>query len=163
MLSSAISTSHFQAKPISWSMRTRGSTPRIHTNRNANEKTLTVNQKRPTTTSNDRNSQMPIAPAAMTLNSTKATMSDLMNDQSRLSIQMGSASSSISSGTPKAITNRRPMPRLPGSSAGLIVMCRKSRIGRGSMGAFQPPKNSTTVSADRMNTLTYSAKKKKPK
>ena len=40
---------------------------------------------------------------------------------------------------------------------------KKSRIGCGSMGAFQPPKNSTTVSADRMKTFTYSAKKKKPK
>ena len=31
------------------------------------------------------------------------------------------------------------------------------------MGEFQPPKKSTTVSAERMNTFTYSAKKKKPK
>ena len=30
-------------------------------------------------------------------------------------------------------------------------------------GAFQPPKNSVTISAETMNTLTYSAKKKKPK
>src|SRR5689334_25008827 len=30
-------------------------------------------------------------------------------------------------------------------------------------GAFQPPKNSVTVSAEMMNTLTYSAKKKNPK
>ena len=32
-----------------------------------------------------------------------------------------------------------------------------------SKGAFQPPRNRTTVSAERMNTFTYSAKKKKPK
>ncbi len=36
-------------------------------------------------------------------------------------------------------------------------------MGRGSIGAFQPPKNRTTVNAERMNTFTYSAKKKKPK
>ena len=30
----AAGSSHFQAKSISWSMRTRGSVPRIHTNRN---------------------------------------------------------------------------------------------------------------------------------
>ena len=31
MLSSAAGTSHFQAKPISWSMRTRGRVPRMST------------------------------------------------------------------------------------------------------------------------------------
>ena len=30
-------------------------------------------------------------------------------------------------------------------------------------GAFQPPKNSVTISAETMNTFTYSAKKKNPK
>ena len=51
MLSSAISTSHFQAKPISWSMRTRGSVPRIHTKMNAKVNVLSMNQNRPTMTS----------------------------------------------------------------------------------------------------------------
>ena len=32
-----------------------------------------------------------------------------------------------------------------------------------SKGAFQPPRNRTVVIAERMNTFTYSAKKKKPK
>ena len=37
-------------------------------------------------------------------------------------------------------------------------------IGHGhGNGAFQPPKNRVTVSAEMMNTFTYSAKKKKPK
>ena len=37
-------------------------------------------------------------------------------------------------------------------------------IGHGhGNGAFQPPKKRVTVSADMMNTLTYSAKKKNPK
>ena len=44
----------------------------------------------------------------------------------------------------------------PGSGCGVI--------GHGqSNGAFQPPKNSATVSPEMMNTLTYSAKKKNPK
>ena len=48
------------------------------------------------------------------------------------------------------------MPRLPGSS--------RSVIGHGQgNGAFQPPKNSVTVSAETMKTFTYSAKKKNPK
>ena len=33
-LSSDAGSSHFQANPISWSMRTRGSVPRIHTKTN---------------------------------------------------------------------------------------------------------------------------------
>ena len=44
-----------------------------------------------------------------------------------------------------------------------MATLKKSRIGRGSIGEFQPPKKSTVVSADRMKTSTYSAKKKKPK
>ena len=48
-------------------------------------------------------------------------------------------------------------------AAGLNVMFSQLRIGWTSMGAFQPPMNSVTVNADRMNTFTYSAKKKKPK
>ena len=48
------------------------------------------------------------------------------------------------------------MPRLPGSKV--------NSVGHGhGNGAFQPPKKSVTVSAEMMNTLTYSAKKKNPK
>ena len=51
--------------------------------------------------------------------------------------------------------NSSPMPNGPGSM--IQLMC-----GNGN-GAFQPPRNSTTVSAETMNTLMYSAKKKNPK
>ena len=48
------------------------------------------------------------------------------------------------------------MPRLPGSS--------DTVTGQGqSNGAFQPPRKRVTVSAETMNTFTYSAKKKNPK
>ena len=76
-LSSAISTSHFQAKPISWSMRTRGSVPRIQTKMKAKVNALTMNQNRPTTTSNDRNAQITTTPMAKTLKSRKATIERL--------------------------------------------------------------------------------------
>ena len=50
----------------------------------------------------------------------------------------------------------RPRPIPPGS--------RLTVTGNGQLnGAFQPPKKRTTVSAETMNTLTYSAKKKNPK
>ena len=51
----------------------------------------------------------------------------------------------------------RPIPSEPGSS---WLMSKENRDGNG---AFQPPKNSVTVSAETMNTFTYSAKKKNPK
>src|SRR5215210_378534 len=159
----AISTSHFQAKPMSWSMRTLGRVPRIQTNVNANVNVLAVNQKRPTSTSKDRNAQIPIAATARTLKSTKPTISDTGNDQSLLSIQTSNDKARTISGTPITSAHSSQIPEEARSSAGLIVMFRKSRMGRGSMGAFQPPKNRTTVSAERMNTPTYSAKKKKPK
>src|SRR5688572_23490605 len=66
-------------------------------------------------------------------------------------------------GTPMARPHSSQTSIAARSTAGLIETFSQSRIGWGLMGAFQPPKNSTTVSADRMNTLTYSAKKKKPK
>ena len=55
-----------------------------------------------------------------------------------------------------ATPSSSPMPRLPGSKA------TSTGHGHGN-GAFQPPKKSVTVSAEMMNTLTYSAKKKNPK
>ena len=52
--------------------------------------------------------------------------------------------------------NNRPMP-IPARSGW-------ATIGKGqSNGAFQPPMNRATARPDTMNTLTYSAKKKKPK
>ena len=148
---------------MSWSIRTRGSVPRIHTKMNTKVNVLIRNQIKPTTTSNDRNAHAPTTATARTLKSTKATINAFTNDQPLLNIHSGSASNRMSSGTPKTIAHSNQMPMPARSIAGLIVMCRKSRIGRGSMGEFQPPKKSTTVSAERMNTLTYSAKKKKPK
>ena len=50
-LRSDAGSSHFQAKPISWSIRTRGSVPRIHTNTNTNRNVLTRNQTSPATQS----------------------------------------------------------------------------------------------------------------
>src|SRR3954453_5365146 len=55
-----------------------------------------------------------------------------------------------------ATPTTNPMPRLNGSNV--------TFPGHGHRnGAFQPPKKSVTVSAERMNTFTYSAKKKNPK
>ena len=42
---------HFQAKSISWSIRTRGSVPRIHTKVNTKAYVLPRNQRRPATQS----------------------------------------------------------------------------------------------------------------
>src|SRR4029079_14631464 len=51
---------------------------------------------------------------------------------------------------------RMPIPRAPGLS--------ESSTGHGhGNGAFQAPRNSVTVRAEMVNTLTHSAKKKKPK
>ena len=50
-LSSAAGSSHFQAKPISWSIRTRGSVPRIQTKTNTKRNDLSMNQTSPATQS----------------------------------------------------------------------------------------------------------------
>ena len=50
-LSSDAGSSHFQAKPISWSIRTRGSVPRIQTKVNTKTYVLPRNQSRPATQS----------------------------------------------------------------------------------------------------------------
>ena len=106
------------------------------------------------------------APTTRTLKSTKPTISDFKKRQ-RSEHQTGSARARM--------TMRRhdgddpaagPMPRLAGVERDGIERGDAER-SRGSApmskGAFQPPRKRTTVSAERMNTLTYSAKKKKPK
>ena len=80
---------------------------------------------------------------AKTLNSTKATISDFRNHQLLLSIHTTQRQNRISSGTPNTISHSSPRPRAARSSAGRIERTlKKLRIGRGSMGEFQPPKNS---------------------
>ena len=73
-----------------------------------------------------------------------------------LASQIGAANASVRMigivATPISI----PMPRLNGSNV------TSTGHGHGN-GAFQPPKKSVTVSAEMMNTFTYSAKKKNPK
>src|SRR5512143_3600171 len=73
-----------------------------------------------------------------------------------LAIQNGAAKTMVSSGGTAKTRISSSIPSPPGSRD------RVSGQGHGN-GAFQPPKKRATVSADRMNTLTYSAKKKKPK
>ena len=66
---------------------------------------------------------------------------------------------------PAAPATSGPGPRLAGSSATFTGVATPNTLSSGSMskGAFQPPRNRTVVIAERMNTFTYSAKKKKPK
>src|ERR687893_548132 len=70
---------------------------------------------------------------------------------SRLTNAQPSTTATATTATPMSSAR----PHEPGSSVTLMS-------GKGN-GAFQPPKNSVTVSAETMKTLTYSAKKKKPK
>ena len=73
-----------------------------------------------------------------------------------LAIQIGAAKSRVRMSGTTATRMSSPIPSWPGLS--------ESSTGHGhGNGAFQPPKNRVTVSAEMMNTLTYSAKKKKPK
>src|SRR5207253_5598939 len=72
-----------------------------------------------------------------------------------LASQNGIANSSVPTTGTMAISNSSSIPSEPGSSDRWIA-------GNGN-GAFQPPKKRLTVSAETMKTLTYSAKKKKPK
>src|SRR6476660_6403264 len=73
-----------------------------------------------------------------------------------LAIQIGAANSRVRMSGTTATRMSNPIPSWPGLS--------ESSTGHGQgNGAFQPPKNRVTVSAEMMNTLTYSAKKKKPK
>ena len=72
----------------------------------------------------------------------------------------------IQNGAAKHERQRRPARSRRGAAArSRASRGRASRsIGHGhSNGAFQPPKNSVTVSAEMMKTFTYSAKKKNPK
>ena len=73
-----------------------------------------------------------------------------------LAIQIGAAKSRVRMSGTTATRMSSPIPSWPGLS--------ESSTGHGhGNGAFQPPKNRVTVRAEMMNTLTYSAKKKKPK
>src|SRR6476646_8908502 len=73
-----------------------------------------------------------------------------------VNIQNGAARTSVPTTGTTATRIRSRIPMLPGSSG--------SVTGHGQLkGAFQPPKNSVTNSADTMKTVTYSAKKKNPK
>ena len=56
---------------MSWSMRTRGSVPRIHTNRKTKAKVLPRNQTRPATKSKLAKAHRKTSPPATTLKSTK--------------------------------------------------------------------------------------------
>src|SRR5690349_23285410 len=88
--------------------------------------------------------------------STKPTIRACHHLTDALTNQIGAANNRVSTSGVKPTKNSRPMPYEPGSS--------DSATSHGhANGAFQPPKNSVTVSAEMMNTLTYSAKKKKPK
>src|SRR3954466_9365524 len=69
--------------------------------------------------------------------------------------QNGSANTSVSTTGASAMSSSSQMPRPPGSSA-------RSMCGNGK-GALQDPKNRVTISAEMMNTFTYSAKNRKPK
>ena len=51
MLSNDAGSIHFQAKSISWSIRTRGNVPRIQTNRNTKPYVLARNHSSPATQS----------------------------------------------------------------------------------------------------------------
>src|SRR6478672_8013233 len=73
-----------------------------------------------------------------------------------LATQKGAANSSVRTTGAMPIRSSSPMPHDDGSI--------DSETGHGhGMGAFHPPKKSVTSSAEMMNTLTYSAKKKNPK
>ena len=73
-----------------------------------------------------------------------------------LAIQNGAAKTRVRTTGTTAMRRSRPTPSDAGSNAMAVSN------GHGN-GAFQPPKNRVTVSADMMNTFTYSAKKKNPK
>ena len=95
----------------------------------------------------------------------KPTISDFRNDQPDLKVHSSSVSPSTINGGTIRMPQSRLMPSDPGSrlSVNGVATWKKSRIGLKFRGAFQPPRKTTAVSAERMNTFTYSAKKKKPK
>src|SRR6185436_13790316 len=67
-LSSDAGSSHFQAKPISWSIRTRGSVPRSQTKVKTSVNVLPRNQNRPATQSKLMYAHSPTSPPTTTLN-----------------------------------------------------------------------------------------------
>src|SRR3954463_14005342 len=153
-LSNDAGSSHFQAKPISWSMRTRGSVPRIHTKTNTKTYVLSINQSSPATQSRLTNATPRTTATATRLKMTKPMTSACQPGIELRASQNDAAKISVPTTGTSAMRISSPIPSEPGSRARLIA-------GNGN-GAFQPPKNSVTVSAETMKTLTYSAKKKNP-
>src|SRR5262249_12610169 len=74
-LSNDAGSSHFQAKPMSWSIRTRGSVPRAHTNANTSANALPTNQNSPATQLKLMYAQTRTSPTARTLNRAKPMIS----------------------------------------------------------------------------------------
>src|SRR5258705_5860171 len=148
--------SHFQAKSISWSMRTRGSVPRIHTNVKTNAYVLNMNQRIPATQSRPTYAHAPTSVTMNRLASTNPTMSACQALIRELTSQNGVANSRVRRTGPRPMSRSKPIPNDPGSND------RLTGHGQGN-GAFQPPKKSVTMSAEMMKTFTYSAKKKNPK
>src|ERR1044072_4945916 len=75
-----------------------------------------------------------------------------------LSSQNGAANNRVSTTGASPMMNSSPMLNDAGSRLSWTFHAAGSAHG-----AFQPPRNSVTNSAETMNTFTYSAKKKKPK
>ena len=90
------------------------------------------------------------------LASTNPTMSACQPLIRELASQTGAAKTRVRTTGTIATSSSSSIPSEPGSSDTV------TGHGHGN-GAFQPPKNSVTSSAETMNTFTYSAKKKKPK
>ena len=138
-------------------MRTRGSVPRIHTNVNTNTYVLSMNQRIPATQSSPMYAHAPSSATMNRLARTKPAMSACQPLMRELAIQNGAAKTSVSTTGTMADEQQQ-------ADAQAAAGSRCSSIGHGhGNGAFQPPKNSVTVSAEMMKTFTYSAKKKKPK
>src|SRR5664279_3529173 len=156
MFRSAAGRSHFQAKLISWSTRTRGSVPRIWTKMKTKTNVLPIIQTSPETHAALMKAQPRNAPTTSRLKRMNP-MARAFSVLTRLDrSQNGSPSTIVPTTGANATRKISPRPRPPGS--------RLSVTGNGqSNGAFQPPKKSTTLSAETTNTFTYSAKKKKPK
>src|SRR5688500_5313421 len=134
-------------------MRTRGNVPRIHTNVNTKTYVLSMNQRIPATQSSSTYAQATSSPTMNRLARTKPMARACQVLMRELAIQNGAAKSSVRTTGTTAMRMSSPIPSDAGSNATLVSN------GHGN-GAFQPPKNRVTVSADMMNTFTYSAKKK---
>src|SRR5256714_6343945 len=113
-----------------------------------------MNQSNPATQSRLTKAIPRIAPTTTRWKTTKPARSAAHVGVRLLASQNGMANTSVPMSGTTAISRSSSIPSEPGSSARWMA-------GNGN-GAFQPPKNSVTVSAETMKTLTYSAKKKKP-